>query len=208
MSKRIMEAPLTDEERAFASDMDNYNQLFRYMKIHRLDEEEWYDILIMHYLRAVRKYLTIPKLQEYEFEAVLFRTLDNGRSNHYRAMNTQKRKPEGGFVFLDYTMESDHMFSENTIPEWWVDKKTSVERQVIFKESFSEFYRAVATDVFDCVAEHDKWLLDLILEGYEIKEIAKKYEAEYGKRDLSTVDFIEYILNGRIRKCFKKAFGI
>lgn len=114
---KIMDAPLTEEEKIFSSDMDNYNQLFKYMKIHNLDEEEWYDILIMHYLRAVRKYLTIPKLQEYKFVAVLFRTLDNARSNYYRAMNTQKRKPEGGFVYLDYTMEGDHMFSENVVPE-------------------------------------------------------------------------------------------
>lgn len=60
----------------------------------------------------------------------------------------------------------------------------------------------------DCITEHDKWLLDLFLEGYEMKEIKKLYEKKYGKRGINTVDYIECILSGRIRKCFKNAFGI
>ena len=63
-----MDAPLSEEEKAFAEDEHNYNSFFGYMKFHGLNPEEWYDILIIHYLRAVRKYLTIPKLQDYKFE--------------------------------------------------------------------------------------------------------------------------------------------
>ena len=55
--------PLTAEEKAFSADLENYDQFFKYMKINKLDQEEWYDILILHYLRAVKKYLNIPHLQ-------------------------------------------------------------------------------------------------------------------------------------------------
>jgi len=51
--------PLTAEEKAFSADLENYDQFFKYMKINKLDQEEWYDILILHYLRAVKKYLNI-----------------------------------------------------------------------------------------------------------------------------------------------------
>ena len=41
-----------------------------------------------------------------------------------------------------------------------------------------------------------------------MKEVKKLYEKKYGKRGINTVDYIEDILDGRIRKCFKNAFGI
>lgn len=201
---KILETPLTDEEKAFASDMDNYNQFFRYMKVRKLNEEEWYDILIMHYLRAVRKYLTIPKLQEYEFTAVLFRTLDNGMSNHYRAMNTQKRMPEGGFVYLDYTMENDHMFSESTIPEWWIDRKTSVERQVINKECFEEFWKAIDGFFWN---EQMKVVASLLLNGYTKREIIRYMRIRFNDAQWgNNVHDWNFTIN-QLRTAFKETYG-
>lgn len=54
--------PLTEEEKIFSADLENYNQLFKYMRIYKLDQEEWYDILIIPYLQAVKKYISIPRL--------------------------------------------------------------------------------------------------------------------------------------------------
>ena len=78
--------PLTEEERVFSANLENYDWLFKYMTINKLDQEEWYDILILHYLRAVKKYLNIPHLQQYEFSTILFRTLDNARINYFRPL--------------------------------------------------------------------------------------------------------------------------
>lgn len=91
--------PLTEEEKDFAADTDNYNHLFGYMRIYRLDQEEWYDILIIPYLQAVKKYLSISRLQEYTFKTILFKTLDNARSNYYMNLNRQKRIPSN-MIFL------------------------------------------------------------------------------------------------------------
>lgn len=130
--------PLTAEEKAFSADLENYNQFFKYMKINKLDQEEWYDILILHYLRAVKKYLNIPHLQQYEFGAVLFKTLDSARSNYCKAQNTQRRRPEGGIYSLDFVIEDDKG-KEFHADTWLIDKKASVEKQVISKELFLEF---------------------------------------------------------------------
>lgn len=43
--------PLTDEEKIFAE--KNHNLMYRYIRIHELDLEDWYDILIIPYLQAV-----------------------------------------------------------------------------------------------------------------------------------------------------------
>ena len=44
--------PLTEEEKQFAE--KHHDLMYRYMKIHELDPEEWYDILIIPYLNAVK----------------------------------------------------------------------------------------------------------------------------------------------------------
>lgn len=60
------------------------------------DLEDWYDILIIPYLQAVKKYFTYEHLQKYKFEQIFFRTLDSARSNYWRAMNRKMRCPSGG----------------------------------------------------------------------------------------------------------------
>ena len=200
--------PLTAEERAFSADMKNYNQLFKYMKINRLDQEEWYDILILHYLRAVRKYLSLPHLQQYEFGAVLFRTLDSARSNYCKSMTTQKRMPDGGLVSLDYSMEDEEGKKHQT-EAWLADCRASVERQVIFRELFREFYQKCTTyedDFYDegAVNEYLKCELDLLLEGYSQYQTWRRTEKQYPYG--YTLYNLERDMEG-FRRVFKEVFG-
>ena len=202
--------PLTAEEKAFSADLENNNQFFKYMKMNKLDQEEWYDILILHYLRAVKKYLNIPHLQQYEFGAILFKTLDSARSNYCKAMTIQKRMPEGGLVSLDYTME-DKKGKEYQIEAWLIDRKASVEKQIIFKKMFKEFYKRCTTyddDFWGNESEVNEYLkceLDLLIEGYSQYQTWKKTENEfpYGY----TLYNLERDIEG-FRRIFKEVFGI
>lgn len=200
--------PLTTEERAFSADLENYNQFFRYMKINRLDQEEWYDILILHYLRAVKKYLNIPHLQQYEFGAILFRTLDSARSNYCKSRMIPKRMPDGGIYSLDNVLEDDRG-KDFQVDAWMIDRKTSVERQVIFKEMFKEFYRRCITYEDDfygegVVNEYLKCELDLLIEGYSEYQTWKKTEKQYpyGYTFYNLGKDIE-----RFRRIFEEIFG-
>lgn len=131
--------PLTEEEKDFAADTDNYNHLFGYMRIYRLDQEEWYDILIIPYLQAVKKYLSISRLQEYTFKTILFKTLDNARSNYYMNLNRQKRIPSNMIFSLDWEMDDMNTDSERKIDPWMqFDPKQSVEETVLDKEMIIE----------------------------------------------------------------------
>lgn len=207
--------PLTAEEKAFSADLENYDQFFKYMKINKLDQEEWYDILILHYLRAVKKYLNIPHLQKYDFGAVLFKTLDSARSNYCKSMTIQKRMPEGGIYSLDIVLKDDngkdfHADSDS----WFIDKKTSVEKQVIVSELFREFYKKC----IECEVDADGWCpwdggingylkceLDLLLEGYTVKQINRKTEKQYPYG--YNVDDLKRDIKG-FRRVFKEVFGI
>ena len=155
--------PLTEEERVFSANLENYDWLFKYMSIIKLDQEEWYDILILHYLRAVKKYLNIPHLQQYEFSTILFRTLDNARINYFRDMNREKRMPSGGIVSLDW--EEDSMNGKRTAPMTWIDLKQSVEKTVMYHEMISE----ILSNLNDAQAE----IFKMTMEEYNREEIKR-----------------------------------
>lgn len=60
--------PLTEEEKRFAEEHHDY--IYQFMRSYRLAVSEWYDILIIPYLNAVKKYCSRPELQIYPFPAV------------------------------------------------------------------------------------------------------------------------------------------
>lgn len=109
--------PLTDKERVFAADEGNYSYLFFYMRKMRLDPEEWYDILIIPYLDAVKKYHEYESARQYTFSTVLKNKLYSALTAELKKRKSKKRMPEGGICSLDYTLEGDNPFSENTLDE-------------------------------------------------------------------------------------------
>lgn len=203
--------PLTEEEREYAA--EHHGLFFKYMRNMKLDPEEWYDLLIVDYLQAVKKYFSRPELHKYGFHIILFKRLDAAYQNYFKAKNAQKRMPEGGLCSLDYVVEESNG-REHRIESWFTDHKTNIEKQVIFKELFAEFYRRC----IECEIEADGWCsweggingylkceLDLLLEGYSHYQVWKRTEKKYPhgweKEDL------EMDMKG-FREIFREVFGI
>jgi hypothetical protein len=203
------ERPLTNEERAFAE--EHHDCLFYYMRMHNLNSEEWYDILVIPYLEAVKKYFNYEPCKEFSFPTILNKKLDTAVMNYWRATKRQKRMPEGGFVSLDFMLEGDNPFSEHMAHEdWWIDKRVSVERRVILKELFNEFYRKCITNINDFdgeeeICEYLKYELDLLIEGYTHKKAHRETEKHF-KYGYNYNDF-ERDVEG-FRRIFKQVFGI
>ena len=197
--------PLTEQEKRFAE--KHHDLMYRYMRVHKLDVEEWYDRLIIPYLQAVKKYHEYEHLRKLEFEQVFFRTLDSARSNYFRDINREKRKPVGGLYSYDGLISDEQ---DTTFDYYIGDKKASIDTQMIFDELFKEFYDK-------CIyCDDDLWgdthingylkcELDLLLEGHSIKQVNKKtekvYPHGYNVKDLEG-DIREF------RKIFKQVFGI
>ena len=196
--------PLTEEEREFVA--VNHNQLFSYMRGRRLNPEKWYDILVIPYLNAVKKYHEYEHLQIYGFPSILKRILDTAVNHHFRSERTEKRMPEGGFVSLDYTMEGDNPFSEHQVEARLIDRKVNIEKQIFFKEKFKEFYaKCIENDSWDGgINRYLKTELDLLIEGYSIFQVNKRtervYPHGYTKEDVVS-DMKEF------RRIFKEVFG-
>jgi len=195
---------LTEEERAFAE--EHHNLMYRYMKIHELDPEEWYDILIIPYLNAVKKYHQYERLHSLKFEQVFFRTLDNARSNYWRDMNREKRCPEGGLYSYDALL--DDGYEKLNFEFDLIDIYTNVEKQVILRELYKEFYRKCT--------EHEEWAndirkteLDMLIEGHTLKQILRTTLKMYG--GCNDDGLYSWALDNdieRFRKIFKEVFGI
>ena len=89
--------PLTEEEQVFAE--ENHELIYKDMKAYKLDLEEWYDVLIIPYLQAVKKYFSYLDLREYKFEKICFRILDSARKNHWIKAERRKCYPSGKYFY-------------------------------------------------------------------------------------------------------------
>lgn len=65
--------PLTEAESKFAA--EHHATIYEYLNKARLPENDFYDIVVFGYLRAVRKYLARPELQQYKFSTIAYRAM-------------------------------------------------------------------------------------------------------------------------------------
>lgn len=59
---------LTNEERLYAA--IHHGLVYRFLRKNRLPQEEYYDVVILGYLRAVRRYWTEEDLRSYRFSTI------------------------------------------------------------------------------------------------------------------------------------------
>lgn len=189
--------PLTEEEKIFAE--EHHDMIYRYLRIHDLPIDPWYDILIIPYLQAVKKYHTYERLQKLKFDQIFFRTLDSARSCYYRDLNRKKRCPEGGLCSLSYVL--DDMPEDKNLEGrgvWWIDKTKDVERYVIEKEFLNDVYNHT-----EHYADADllKLILVMVNEGYTVIEIAEQARKDFSSEfDGCTQKDVERVIKKLYRK--------
>lgn len=84
--------PLTPEQSDFAAEHHNY--VYSFLAKRFLSEDEFYDIAIFGYLRAVRNYCERPELQKYKFSTIAYNSMRSAVGDHFRAQKAQKRMAE------------------------------------------------------------------------------------------------------------------
>lgn len=158
--------PLTEYERIFASEPENYKQLFTFMSRNGLNADEWYDILIIPYLSAVKKYCSREELHIYPFWSILTRVLSCAYHHHYRSLNAQKSIPRACVVSLDYNLQGDNPFCEYQIDEWWIDHRQQTEKVV--------FDRYMVESILMELNATQSRIFEMLLEGYSKVEIGRQ----------------------------------
>lgn len=174
--------PLTDSERVFAE--ENHNILYKYMNINHLDISEFYDVLVIPYLNAVKKYFENEECRQYSFSTVAFLKLDTAVKNYYRAIYTQKRMPEGGLVSLELSLVGDNPFSEFTPNEWYIDCRMSTEKSAIALH--------IMEQIFQSLDERQEKLLRMKADGFTVREMTEEFDTTTYSihRELKEIDKI------------------
>lgn len=128
MSYRPPIEPLTSTESNFAS--ENHDVVLRFLSLYKLDYHEYYDVIILRYLRVCKRYCNEEELRKYKFTTIAFRALSSAVHN-YRC--SQQRK---------YALSLDDVcFDEGntTFGELLPDKKADVLQTVIDRETIREY---------------------------------------------------------------------
>lgn len=161
INKREKLEPLTEIEKAVA---EQYHEcVYMFLRMNHYPIEEFYDIVIIGFLKGIQKYCRTPELQEkYAVSTICMYKMKNAVSIHFRALNTLKRKPTGGFVSLDAEYGSDNSSKEgNTLKDCiGID---SFEDDVLDNE--------MITEILNSLSERQCQIVTMKLNGYNQAEI-------------------------------------
>lgn len=101
----MCEVPLTPEQRIFAA--EHHDLVYRYLRENHLPEDDYYDVVIFGYLKAVRDYLSRDELQNYSFTTVGWIAMSRSLSRHYKKILRRKQIAE--FVSIPTGTQSDQL---------------------------------------------------------------------------------------------------
>lgn len=146
--------PLTREERKFSE--ENYHLIMDFMKKSKLDEEEFFDIVVFDFLLSVEKYLNDPQLQaKCSFEAVSYMYMKRAVFVHFRKQKAQKRNAEAG---ADISLNGDPKDIYSTM-----ETASNLE------------YREMVKQIENGLTEEQRKIFSDKVEGYSLKEIADNH---------------------------------
>lgn len=114
----MSEVPLTKEQREFATKW--HNLIYTYLNEKGLPEEDYYDIVVFGFLRAVKRYLTEPKLQKYSFSTIAWQAMESDLAGYYKRQARKKRQAyvvsfhslDGVFALEDVLAAPDQVMAQ------------------------------------------------------------------------------------------------
>lgn len=85
----MSDIPLTTEQISFA--VKHHRLVYRYLKKRQLPKEEYYDVAVFGYLKAVQDYLSKEDLRQYAFSTICYRYMSREVYNYHRTLQRQLR---------------------------------------------------------------------------------------------------------------------
>ncbi len=80
--------PLTPEQSRFAA--NHHDIVYKFLQKRRLPEDEFYDVVIFGYLRAVRRFFNEERLQYYEFTTIAWSCMEADFLNYLKKQRRRK----------------------------------------------------------------------------------------------------------------------
>ena len=150
--------PLTDFERKFAT--ENHNLVYSFLRRYGYSLENFYDVAIFGFLKAVQIYNRKEDLrQKYDFPFISWQYMRSEIGNHCRTEDAKKRKPSGTLASLD----AEYVETENLYNCIGVINGKSPESEVIAMERM--------TELLSNLSDTQRKIVELKIDGYSNKEI-------------------------------------
>lgn len=152
----MCELPMDCEQNNFAT--VHHNLIYKFLNYYHLPEDEYYDIVVFGYLKAVNEYLTKEKLQSYSFTSIAWKAMLNRLSNYHRGQTWQKRN--ASVISLHDSPYSDGQPLDEVLPAEDELMKQLEEKLLLH-------------DLAARISEQQMEIVKLKYSGYGIQEIAK-----------------------------------
>lgn len=155
--------PLTDSERKYA--MDNHNLVYAFLHRYGYSMENYYDVVIFGYLKAVQVYHRKENLHnKYDFPFISWWYMRAEIGNYFRMENAKKRKPAEPLVSLDV----EYAETENLYNFIGVADGKSPESEVVAMERM--------TELLNVLSDTQRKITELKVDGYSSSEIFSALE--------------------------------
>ena len=108
----LCEVPLTKEQQDFAA--EHHGLVYKFLNDNHLPENEFYDVVIFPYLKAVQDYCNSASAQKYSFSTIAIRLMKFRLSDSFRAPSRRKRNTE--VISIHLGLYSDGVPLEEVLP--------------------------------------------------------------------------------------------
>ena len=108
----LCEVPLTKEQQTFAT--AHHSLVYKFLNENRLPEDEFYDVVIFGYLKAVRDYFSDLTAQQFTFSTIANRRMKFCLFDYFRTQERRKRNME--ILSIHVGLYPDGAPLEDTIP--------------------------------------------------------------------------------------------
>ena len=88
----LCEVPLTKEQQDFAA--EHHGLVYKFLNDNHLPENEFYDVVIFPYLKAVQDYCNSASTQKYSFSTIAIRQMKFRLYDYFRTQVRRKRNTE------------------------------------------------------------------------------------------------------------------
>ena len=153
----MIETALTPEQQRFAA--DNHGLVYAFLNERRLSDDDFYDVVVFGYLRAVKRFFEEPSLsQKYSFSTIAWGAMRSKLFNHYKSNSRQVTS----MVSLDAFVYGD-------------DEALSLQEVLSVPDSNTVDFETelIMLDLASRVSKREMDVIRMKKDGYGVREIAK-----------------------------------
>ena len=154
----MSDIPLTREQGTYAA--ENHGLVLKFLNENHLPEDEYYDVVIFGYLKAIKEYFTRSDMCQYSFSTIAWKEMRGALSNHRRTQIQKKRTAE--VISIHSGLYCGGMPLEHSVP-YEHDVMAELETQLLLHE------------LAGMITKEQMQMVRMRNDGYDIREIARSH---------------------------------